>query len=131
MSKCATCDGTGVIDEAALLAEPMMKSLQFPDEKGGITARISHSVVPIMAAEFIAILKENKGAVNYLEFTMSHKDHPDVGEIVVTIQKKNGFTPGEKAGAYRDVLRKIAVDSDCDKAAHAAMEVLDKYEKKT
>ena len=108
------------------IEEPILKSLQYPDEKGGISARISHPVVAVMADQFISLLKENKGAVNYLELTMSHKDHPDIGEIVVTIQKKKGFTPGEKAGAYRDALRKIVVDSD-SKAAHAAMEALEKY----
>lgn len=138
--KCAECDGKGEVpDLPAKIEEPMLKSIHFPDEKGGLSAAISHSAVPILAEHFVKLLKESKGAVNYLELTMSHKGHLDIGEIVVTIQKKNGHTPGAKASAYKDVLRDIATNFDCDKDAHtrgttcracAATEVLDKFEKK-
>lgn len=134
MSKCAACDGTGVVD----VEQPMLKSLHFPDEKGGLSAEVSHSAVPILAQHFIELF-EKGGGVNYLEMKMSHKERPDFGEIVVTVQKAKGHTPGEKASAYRDVVRKVVIDLNCDKKAHesggtcvvcTATEALTKYEGK-
>lgn len=126
------------INPPAGVEEPMLKSLQYPDEKGGISARISHSIVPVIAEEFMKLCKEG-GGVNYLELTMSPKNDPEFGDVVVTIQRRNGHTPGTKASAYKEVLRDIATNFDCDQDAHkykttcracAATEALTKYEGK-
>lgn len=118
--------------------EPMIKSLHFPDEKGNLSAAISHSAVPILAQHFIELF-EKGGGVNYLEMKMSHKDRPDFGEIVVTVQKSKGYSAGEKASTYRDIVRNVVVNLNCDKKAHesgaaclvcVATDALTKYEGK-
>lgn len=87
--------------------EVKVTSLQFPDEKGGMTATFKHSAVPLMAEQFVKLFKE-AGGMNYVEWTMETPKAPEIGQFTVVIQRKDGMTPSEKAGRYRAALEKIA-----------------------
>lgn len=84
-----------------------VSQLQFPDERGGMTATFKHSAVPLMAEGFVKLFKE-AGGINYVEWTMEDKKSPEVGPFTVVIQRQGGMTPSEKAGRYRTALEKIA-----------------------
>ena len=46
--------------------EAKVHSLQFPDEQGGLTARVSHPSMALIAGEFVKYFKR-VGAVNFAE----------------------------------------------------------------
>lgn len=86
--------------------EVKLQALQFPDERGGLTARLSHTAIPLLAAQFVQLFKD-MGGVNYLEFTMTSKKDPEFGPFTVMIQRHNGKTSAEKAGAFKAALEEI------------------------
>lgn len=105
--------------------------LQFPDDKGGMTATFRHSAVPLMAEQFVKLFKES-GGVNYVEWTLEDKKSPEVGPFTIMIQRRDGMTASEKASRYRTALEKIAKaegDGACnfrDVADEALREAIEK-----
>ena len=95
----------------------ILHSLQYPDDQGGLSAMMSHSSFAVVASAFVRYFKES-GGVNYMEFTMADKNDPAFGDFTVMIQRKNGKTAAEKAGRYRDVLKSVFSNWDCDPDGH-------------
>lgn len=73
-----------------------------PSEEG-MTIGVNGLAAQLMAASFAGQFV-GSGAINYLAINMEHRE---IGEFVVTMQRKNGITPAEKlkqVKAQRDEL---------------------------
>lgn len=81
-----------------------IKSLKV--EKGRMELVASHSVVPIIAKEFVKYFKE-QGGVNYLEVKFNDPNDPSLGTFDILIQRTAGKTPAQKASFYREALQWI------------------------
>lgn len=87
--------------------EPVMvKEIKFPDGQGGMTLKLSHGIVPFMAAAFLKFFKES-GGVNYVEFTLVDGKNPEFGPFTVTIQRMLGKTPGMVVSELKDRIKEL------------------------
>jgi hypothetical protein len=91
---------------AAPAEEVMVKEIQYPAPGGGMTLKLSHGVVPFMAAEFVKFFKES-GGVNYVEFTLVDGKNPEFGPFTVTIQRMLGKTPGQLVSELREKVKEL------------------------
>jgi hypothetical protein len=83
--------------------EPRVVDMHFPDRDGGLSMRIKHSVIPLMAEQLAGLLRY-PGASNYI---VQGFDHPEMGRIDVTIQRVSGKTPAEKVMEMRAAIEQI------------------------
>jgi hypothetical protein len=61
-------------------------------ENGAITAVAGSELVRVMAAQFAALLNSS-GAKNYLEMVFTPRGGSELGEVIVTLQRRDGKTP--------------------------------------
>ena len=85
---------------------------------GGLELQASGGMCGVIAASFAEMLQTSK-AVNYLEMTFESGSHPEIGKIVVTVQRCSGQTPHqlrlhaeEERDQLRDLNHKIAAELD-------------------
>ena len=84
-----------------------MKIKSLKVEKGRMELAASHSMVPIMAKEFVRYFKD-MGGVNYLEVKFNDPNEPSLGTFDILIQRTAGKTPAQKASLYREALQWIS-----------------------
>ena len=63
----------------------------------GLELRLKHPVVIELAAHLAKFFTE-QGGKNYVEFSTWHKD---LGELVFTVQRRNGETPAMQAARWK------------------------------
>lgn len=90
----------------APVGEVMVKEIQYPAPGGGMTLKLSHGVVPMMAAEFVKFFKKS-GGINYVEFTLVDGKNPQFGPFTVTIQRMLGKTPAQVVAELRDRVSEL------------------------
>lgn len=93
---CRCADSLELIRELQADVKRMEKIISDPvlagiDLHHGLTIGLKGAGVQLFAEMFAAQFKE-AGAINYIEATMVSQD-PDIGELVVTLQRRAGKTP--------------------------------------
>ena len=99
---------SALIDDA--VAKTMLNDMAI--RNGGLELQASGGMCGVMASSFAEMLKTSQ-AVNYLEMTFESDSHPEIGKIVVTVQRCSGQTPHQfrlQAEQERDQLRESERD---------------------
>ncbi len=77
---------------AGQIPEPEIKKMHY--ENGQFDLQLEHPMTGMLIDGLVMTFRA-AGASNYLSMTATHKESGD--EYVVTIQRKDGMTPAEKA----------------------------------